>query len=248
MTLSASSGKAQLKNSSTISMGSGRPSIKFTVEQKEDGTLPFLDMLLRRREDGSLEVSVYRKPAHTDRYLHFESHHLTHVKRGVVRCLHDRARGIISTQDNLQEEVDHLARVIKQNGYLASFHTGNSRHEEEEREPLVEISYVAEMSEDVRRVCRKSNIRVVFKSGRTLPSMLTKVKNTLLLGIKQSNVVYHIPCSCGQVYSGETRWRLETRLGMIEKSAVVEHAWENHYSIHWEETTVLYMAEDRSCL
>ena len=41
-----------------------RPTIKFTVEQEEDGTLPFLDMLLTRREDGSLDVSVYRKPMH----------------------------------------------------------------------------------------------------------------------------------------------------------------------------------------
>ena len=76
--------------------------------------------LLRRREDGSLDVSIYRKPTHTDRYLHFESHHPTHVKRGMVRCLHDRAREITSTQDNLQKEVDHLARVLKQNGYPAT--------------------------------------------------------------------------------------------------------------------------------
>ena len=46
-----------------------RATIKFRVEQEEDGTLPFLDMLLRRREDGSLDVSVYRKPTHTDRYI-----------------------------------------------------------------------------------------------------------------------------------------------------------------------------------
>ena len=26
---------------------------------------------------------------------------------------------------------------------------------------------------------------------------------------------------------------------MMEKSAIVEHAWENHHPIHWEETTVL---------
>ena len=90
-----------------------RPTIKFTVEQEEDRTLPFLDMLLRRRENGSLDVSVYRKPTHTDQYLHFESHHPTHVKEGVVRCFHDTARGIISTQDNHQKEVDHLARVLK---------------------------------------------------------------------------------------------------------------------------------------
>ena len=57
---------------------------------------------------------------------------------------------------------------------------------------------------DIRRVCRKLNIRVVFKSGWTLCSMLTKVKDTLPLG-KPSNVVYHFPSSCGQVYIGETK-------------------------------------------
>ena len=98
-----------------------RLTIKFTVEQEEGRTLLFLDTLLRSREDGSLDISIYRKPTHTDHYLHFESNHPTHVKRGVVRCLHDRAREIISTQDNLQKEVDHLARVLKQNGYPANF-------------------------------------------------------------------------------------------------------------------------------
>ena len=177
---------------------------------------------------------------HTDRYLHFKSHHPTHVKRGVVRCLHDRAKGIISTQDNLQKEVDYLARVLKQNGYPANFiHNASAPptqktadvsnpEEEQEKGPLVVIPYVAGMSEDIRHVCRKFNIRVVFKSGQTLRSMLTKVKDTLPPG-KQSNVVYRIPCSCGQVYIGETKRRLETRLkehrhacerGMMEKSAV----------------------------
>ena len=83
--------------------------------------------------------------------------------------------------------------------------------QEKEKEPLVVMPYVAGMSEDIRSVCRKFNIRVVFMSGRTLHSMLTKVKDTLPLG-KQSNVVYRIPCSCGQVYIRETKRRLETRL------------------------------------
>ena len=167
------------------------------------------------------------------------------MKRGVVRCLHDRAGGIISTQDNLQKEVDHLARVLKQNSYPTNFIRNasapptqetadiSSPEEGQEKGPLVVIPYVAGMSKDVRRVCRKFNFRVVFKSGRTPCSMLTKVKDTL--PGKQSNVVYRIPCSCGQVYIGETKQRLETRLkehqdacerGMMEKSAVAEHAWE----------------------
>ena len=195
-----------------------RPTIKFTVEQEEDGAFPFVDTLIRRREDGSLDVSLYRKPTHTNRYLHFESHHPTHMKR-VVRCLHDRAREI-STQDNLQKEVDHLARVLKQNGYPANFICDapapptqetadvNSPEEEQEKGPLVMIPYVAGMSEDIRRVCREFNI-IVVKSGGTLRSMLTKVKDRLPLG-KQSKVVYRIPCSCGQVYIGKTKQRLET--------------------------------------
>ena len=50
---------------------------------------------------------------------------------------------------------------------------------------------------------------------------------------QQSNVVYHIPCSCGQVYIGETKQRLETRdtceRGMMERLAVAEHVWESHH-------------------
>ena len=61
-----------------------------------------------------MDVCVYRKPMRTDWYLRFESHNLTHVKRGVVKCLLDRTRGIVSTQNNLQKEDDHLARVLKQ--------------------------------------------------------------------------------------------------------------------------------------
>ena len=38
-------------------------------------------------------------------------------------------------------------------------------------------------------------------------------------------------------------WRREHQdaceRGMMEKSAVAEHAWEHHHPIHWEETAVL---------
>ena len=184
MILSASSGRAQPRNSFAISTGSGRPSSSLWSRKKTGHSLSSTCC--------SGDVSVYRKPTYTN---HFESHHLTHVKRGVVRCLHDRARGIISTQDNLQKEVDHLARILKLNGYPANFIRNASAlptletadasgpdEGQEEKGPLVVIPYVAGMSEDIRRVCRNFNIRVVFKSGWTLHSMLTTVKDTLPLG------------------------------------------------------------------
>ncbi len=81
------------------------------MESDEDIKLPFLDCLLKR--DGMLTSTVYRKPTHTDRYLHFRSHHPNHVKRGVVRCLYQRARRITNTSENLKEEEKHLHKVLQ---------------------------------------------------------------------------------------------------------------------------------------
>ena len=88
-------------------------------------------------------------------------------------------RQIISTQDNPQKKVDHLARVLKQNGYPAKFihnasapptqeTTDTSSHDEEQEEkgPY----HVVGMSEDIRHVCGKLNIRIVYTSGQTLHS------------------------------------------------------------------------------
>jgi hypothetical protein len=62
------------------------PSIKFTFEvQKDDKTIPFLDVLFTIHDDGSLGHKVYRKPTHTDRYLHYNSFHHPSIKNSVLR-------------------------------------------------------------------------------------------------------------------------------------------------------------------
>ena len=48
--------------------------IKFTMEGESNGKLAFLDTLLKRNS-GKISVLVYRKPTHTDQYLHYNSHH-----------------------------------------------------------------------------------------------------------------------------------------------------------------------------
>jgi hypothetical protein len=49
------------------------PHISFTLEHERDGQLPFLDTLVSHK-NGAITTNVYRKPTHTDRYLHFDSH------------------------------------------------------------------------------------------------------------------------------------------------------------------------------
>ena len=68
-----------------------RPTIKFTIELEEEGSLPFLDTRVTRLTNRKLDITVYREKTHTDRYLHFKSHHPTHIKIGTVRCLYDQA-------------------------------------------------------------------------------------------------------------------------------------------------------------
>ena len=70
---------------------------------------------------------------------------------------------------------------------------------------------MAGLSEDIRRICRRFSIRMIFKPGPTLQSHLMRVKDRVLTSMK-SNVVYRVPCSCGKVYAGETVRRLETRI------------------------------------
>ena len=238
---------------------------RLALKVEKDGILPFLDTLFRK-EDGSLDITVYRKPTHTDHYLDFQSHHPPHVKRGLVRCLYDRARGIISTQDNLQKEGQHLSKVLRQNGYPVGFirsaawppqreeDVQDSLLEEGSSPPLVMLLYTAGISGDIRRVCKKYDMKVIFRSGLSLCLVLTRVKDPLPTR-KQSKVVYRISCSCGKVYISETRRRLEMKLkeqqeacrsATLEKSAVAENALKDRHAIKWDETTVVDMARHPS--
>ena len=68
------------------------PAIRFTVEDnKEDGSIPFLDTIVKPEADGSLSITVYRKPTHTDQYLQWDSHHHLSAKFSVIQTLSHRA-------------------------------------------------------------------------------------------------------------------------------------------------------------
>ena len=125
-------------------LNSIRPTIQFTMEVKDEGKISFLDCELHRKEDGRLDVTVHRKATHTDRYLHFDSHHPTHVRRGVVKSLYDRARRVTTGDDNLQREIEHLNKVFYNNGYPNKFVADSAR-------PLARVQQDGSQSEDKGR-------------------------------------------------------------------------------------------------
>ncbi len=81
-----------------------------------------------------------------------------------------------------------------------------------------------------------------LKSGKTLRSHLTRVKDTIPI-TTESSIVYSIHCSFGKVYIGETTRRLEQRVkehqdackrGDEKVSAIAEHAGQQHHPMKWE--------------
>ncbi|XP_072041390.1 uncharacterized protein [Amphiura filiformis] len=91
--------------------------IKFTIEPENNKQLPFLDILITRKEDGNLKVQVYRKPTHTDQYLHFESHHPLQHKFGVVKTLFHRADNIVTEKEDHDQELSHIMGALSRCGY-----------------------------------------------------------------------------------------------------------------------------------
>jgi hypothetical protein len=72
------------------------------METESDGTIPFLDVLVIRK-GSALTTKVYIKPTHTGRYLHFDSNHPPHVKRGLVQSLNCKASTICQEQEDVRD-------------------------------------------------------------------------------------------------------------------------------------------------
>ena len=239
------------------------PSITFTVEEETEGRLPFLDSLVTRERDGTLKVGVYRKDTHTDRYLPFDSHHPTHVKRGVVRSLVRRAEDVSTDDCVLKKEMGHLRKVLAANGYPSNLVQPTSNRSEEdarkneddeEDKPIATaiIPYSKGLSEEIRRVLRRFRIKTAFRSGLSLGRLLTKVKDPSPIE-DRSGAVYKIKCLCGDYYIGETgrstnirikEHKAACRLAKFERSAVAEHAWKDGHVIEWDQVEVLDTATD----
>ena len=105
-----------------IHLNSRRPNITFTMEIETDDKLPFLDVpMIRDNETQTLRTEVFRKPTHTDRYLHYRSYHHHSIKQGIIRTLTHRCHSICKDEVSRKAEQQHLNQVFKSNGYPTRF-------------------------------------------------------------------------------------------------------------------------------
>ena len=90
------------------------PNIKFTHELKNDGQLPFLDIMVMRGED-DIETMIYRKPTNNEIYLHWNS--FTPVSWRIRTLKSLVLRAYKSTADYRKMELKHLTETFCNNGY-----------------------------------------------------------------------------------------------------------------------------------
>ena len=92
-------------------------SLKFTHEPEKNGQVPFLDTLITRREDWSIKLLVYRKAAHTDKYLSFQLHHPLQHKLAVIRSLLERSDSIITEEGDHKQDKARIRTALHTCGY-----------------------------------------------------------------------------------------------------------------------------------
>jgi len=109
------------------------------------------------------------------------------VKRGIVKCLHDRAKHLTTKPSVISEEKKRLSSVLVSNGYPSSFvrkltkttrQTAN-KEPTQEFKPTAVLPYIKGVPEVLRRCLQQQGVRIVFKSHTTLRSHLVQLKDPL---------------------------------------------------------------------
>ncbi|KFD61049.1 hypothetical protein M514_08438 [Trichuris suis] len=183
------------------------------MEKEVSGKLPFLDSLVIRMPE-RVKTNVYRKPTHSDRYIHFSSHHPRAVMKGVIRGMARRAIDLCEPEF-LEAELDHIYKTFKENGYPSSLvHSviqqalANPHRTQNTvtSGPRILLPYYKGLSERIQRLGRTLD----FSRGPNLRSLLRSDKVRLPLD-EHSCVVYEVKCSCSATYIGKTGFTLAHR-------------------------------------
>ena len=151
------------------------PAIQFTTEeQKQEGSMPFLDILVTPQEDGTLTTKVYRKPTHTDQYLQWDSHHNLACKYSMINTLIHRAKAVCSSSQLLKEELKHLEMSVQVSQVGLPEDTKRTRKQEEQEEKRnittqkrchIVVPYTKGLCESYKSICSKYAVQAYFKGA-----------------------------------------------------------------------------------
>ncbi|KAI5743391.1 hypothetical protein M8J77_017676 [Diaphorina citri] len=223
------------------------PRIKFTKEIERDNQIPFLDVLITRKTPTTIELSVYKKPTHSNTYVNYNSNCNPSVKKALIKTLKKRAEKICTNQERLEEEKNKVIEALKENNYPEQYvrKVWDKIETPQQSRPrpitTISIPYVQNLSEKIKRENNKLNIRTVFQSQRKIAQLISTPETSEER--KNKNVIYKISCTqpdCNKgPYIGETKAQLHVRKNqhkynlskMNETSELVMHKINEEHDI-----------------
>ena len=235
-------------------------------EAGDDGSLPFLDVLIIPDEEGSLKTTVYRKPTHTDLYLQWDSNHTVSSKYSMVSSLQHRVNTICSNTELLKQEEKHLeealtrckypawalnkakmkTRTAVKNNQKSNKNTGNNI-----QRPHIVIPYYQGISESMKKTCSEYGVQVYFKGGNTIKNLLMAPKDQDTIQ-KKSGVIYIHQCDrveCDEEYIGESSRTFGERFKEHFKvpSPIYDHSNITGHNVTMENVSIVGREDQNLC-
>jgi hypothetical protein len=182
---------------------------------------------VKREDDGSFTTSVYRKPTHSERYLHFSSNHPLQQKLSAVHSLKYRALHYCSRFPLLEAELLHLKDTFVMNGFRAllldnilfcnkvshtSFLTPSEKNDlDPDKIGCLVVPYIAEIHRQLVSLCKREGVHLLYCRQTNLGNLIAPTRPKQPMAFTRS-CVYEIPCKgCEATYIGETKRMLQTR-------------------------------------
>ena len=139
---------------------------------------------------------MYRKPTHTDRYLHYNSFHHPSIKNSVCKTLINRAKTICEVE-NIEGELEHLRSVLKMNGHPKKFidnamKTRQQVREKTEYQSSVSLSYIGSASHKIERILKEAGIQLYHSSENKLFRSLCTHKDSVNEFQKPVCTAFHV--------------------------------------------------------
>ena len=160
---------------------------QFTTEKKHNFSLSFLDVLVKRdsRNDNTttrnlLFTTIYRKPTHTNRYLHYMSHNPKHQKLTVSKTLLSRLNTHITDKTQKHSELHNIRNTLRLNGFptRTTFLTSSRQQSQNTQyNHFTSIPYIQGTSEKIRRIVNEVGVKVVMRLVRTIGQILPSPKD-----------------------------------------------------------------------
>ena len=241
-------------NEFLVKLNDFNPNIQFTLEIENNGKLPFLDVLLIRNSSHNLDFKVYRKPTHSNTYIHAFSKHSFKIKLATISNIFLRAYNICSNI-YIDEEIDYIFKSFNRLGY--NYRTISNAHFKARKSYFKvnansnsnsnSINYLVlpflENSSDINNIAKYFNISIVNKSNTTLKSIL---KNNCRSSNDESGAIYQIKCgSCDSCYIKRPVYQHKYALRNVDtNNAVVKHIVEENHRVVVDDATVIVKEND----